>query len=261
MIKVEAEDPRLVLYKTMRDGKGEDGQLFIGDGEKVALRILDSSIKIRSIYSLEKYVERYKDLIEQNGPSPENIFVSSRKEMEQTLGYAIHQGMMVLAEKPESIPAEQLKSPIIVLNNLISSENTGSVIRNCAAFGVQSLLADNFSCHPYIRRSVRVSMGHVLDMQVSITENLVETLNSLKTRGFTVIGTSIGEDTISLYDYKFPENYALVIGNEGAGMSPEILEVCDVKLRIPMKMGVDSLNAAAASAVFLSWAQGRKNQP
>src|SRR5262249_35691079 len=119
------------------------------------------------------------------------------------------------------------------------------------AFGVDAIIVGETSSSPYLRRAVRNSMGTVFHIPVVHTENLVESLKWLSKNSSTrIVGTVPGGDT-PIQDLQPGKNVCLVLGSEEAGLSKGILEVCDARVAIPMADGVDSLNVASASAVFL----------
>ena len=256
MIEVSAGDPRVEKYKTLRGLVGADGEEFICDGEKVVTRLLedDLNIEIKGLYCLEKYLHRHQAAIERKGVAPENIFYSSRRAMADSLGYKIHQGMMALARKPAYLDPADLAGPVVVLNGVVSAENVGSIVRNALAFNVRDILVDQKTCDPYIRRAVRVSMGSVFDARLARSENLSASLEELKSREIVPVAASSNRvrGSVAVGEYNFPKKYALIIGNEGEGVAPEILDKIGDRVYIPMYNNISSLNAAAATAALLT---------
>jgi tRNA G18 (ribose-2'-O)-methylase SpoU len=138
------------------------------------------------------------------------------------------------------------------LDGLTNSENLGVLVRNCAAFGVQALLVGETSSSPYLRRAVRNSMGTVFKLPVVHCANLVDTLSVLRDREqFHILAAHPHAEQNILAETDFANSCCIVLGSEGEGISPTVLAACDAASMIPMQSGVDSLNVASASAVFL----------
>lgn len=259
--RVEADDPRIAKYRSMRGDQGSSAHEFICDGEKVVARLLDtdSTFMIKSLYCLPQYLERYAAAILHKGIALDKIYYSSRPVMATTLGYRIHQGMMALVQKPTYLHESEMIPSILITNGVISAENMGSIVRNALAFGISNLLIDAHSCDPYLRRAVRVSMGSIFDARIARSPDLNRALGYLRESGLPIIASSARPETgsIAIQNFNFPPNFALILGNEGTGVAPEILQNCDFQIHIPMHNRVSSLNAAAASAALLMAAKLR----
>ena len=90
--------------------------------------------------------------------------------MNKIVGFKLHSGVMAIGKQPVDVNLSELESPVVVMNGIINSENVGSIIRNCAAFGFESIITDKQTSSPYLRRAVRVSMGAVLNIGAVIGE-------------------------------------------------------------------------------------------
>jgi tRNA G18 (ribose-2'-O)-methylase SpoU len=142
------------------------------------------------------------------------------------------------------------------------------LVRNCAAFGTQALIVGETSSSPYLRRSVRNSMGTIFDLSVvelaklgqrhqytdkphAQPHTLVECLRQLRQHGVRCLAAHPHEDRRSLWQADFSGDCCIVFGSEGTGITSEVLAACDDCAAIPMAPGIDSLNVGAAAAVFL----------
>jgi tRNA G18 (ribose-2'-O)-methylase SpoU len=140
----------------------------------------------------------------------------------------------------------------VAVDNLTSAENTGVVVRNCAACGVQALIVGETSADPYLRRAVRNSMGTIFKLPVVYSADLTDTLEQLRSRhGFQVLAAHPRPDSTVLFTEDFTKDSCVVFGNEGDGMSEKALRAADRSIAIPMTQGIDSFNVACASAVVL----------
>lgn len=260
MIEIDSlDDPRIAPYRSLRtrpDALAGEG-LFVTDGERVTRALLQSKLEVVSVLALPDVMPGLTDLLERRGIPAAARYVASRDLVTGLVGFRFHQGVLALARQPDSVPLPDCPLPFVALDGLHQSENVGAICRTAAAFGVRSLVVDAASASPWLRRSVRVSMGSVLDLAIHISADLAQTLGVLQCRhNVRVVGASLADGAVPLSSYAFPERFCLVIGSEGHGMSPAVSSVCDARITIPMQPAVQSLNAAAAAAVFLYRALG-----
>lgn len=181
-----------------------------------------------------------------------------RHEIEELAGYAFHRGVLGLARQPEEtgdvaslfaeLPADAL---IVVCPALADAANAGAVLRNAAALGAEAVIFGSEGVSPFERKAVRASAGALFRIPVRVADG-GQVLRCLKAGGFSMVGACCGNDVPDLNTYETPvDRLALVIGSEADGLSPFWEAACDALVRVPMASGMDSLNAAAASAVLL----------
>jgi RNA methyltransferase, TrmH family len=166
--------------------------------------------------------------------------------------------VLALARVPEPATVDVILSRqrtaaslLVAAEGVSSAENMGGLARNCVAFGVDGLFVGETSCSPYLRRSVRSSMGTIFKLPVLETFSLVNTIQQLRSVGVRCIAAHphTSQRRIAEVDLRAP--ICVVLGAEGTGLTPEILAACDEAVVIPMASEVDSLNVGAAGAVFL----------
>jgi len=179
------------------------------------------------------------------------IYTASNELMKQIVGHKIHQGMMALIEKPKYISFNQIKGNVVVLNGLTSPENVGSIVRSCAAFDIQTIIIDEKTCSPHLRRCIRVSTGNLFYVKVYKSHNLQQDLVNLQAKGYSIISTANQSNAVNLENFDFPQKSAIIIGHEGHGIEKEILNLSDTILKIDINEEVTSLNASIATAIIL----------
>jgi tRNA G18 (ribose-2'-O)-methylase SpoU len=248
------DHPGLEPYRTLRRGVDHIASgIFVAEGEKVVLRLLDSSLVVRSLLLTPRWWERIQATFSFHQEHPIDVFVAGSLLLREIVGYHLHQGIMAVGSVPpepplKSLPANHL---LVALDGLNQSENVGVVVRNCAAFGVDAILVGERSSSPYLRRAVRNSMGTVFTIPVIHTGDLVGTFRLLREKFCTrIIAADAGAAT-PLAAGHLTGNTCLVVGNENTGITARTRESCDELLTIPMSRGIDSLNVASAAAVFL----------
>lgn len=150
-------------------------------------------------------------------------------------------------------PEDENEKPLLLVaaDGIANSQNVGVLVRNCAAFSATALLTAENSCSPWLRRAVGASVGTIFRLPAIELTDLCETLRTLKERGIWCVAAHPHTDRRTLLAADFRRDVCVVFGAEGEGIRPEVLELCDEAVAIPMAAGVDSLNVGSASAVFL----------
>ena len=137
---------------------------------------------------------------------------------------------------------------IAVLENVVNPTNIGAIFRSAAALGFDAVLLTKACSDPLYRRSARVSMGTVFQIDWTYFDGEISTLRKL---GFKTAAMALDDNSIGIDDSRLTaeKKLAVVLGTEGDGLSAKTISDCDYTVKIPMAHGVDSLNVAAASAV------------
>ncbi len=258
--------PGLEPYLTMRRPTDHrERGIFVAEGEKVVRRLVRSGVGIVSLLLTEDWLEKYSPLLE-GRLLEEGVFVAPRKLLEEIVGYRLHQGIMAIGRVPpeknvfETGSGDFKPRLFVALDGIANSENMGVIVRNCAAFGVHILIVGETSCDPYLRRSVRNSMGTIFQLPVSRSEDLQETLKKLRSElGTRIIAAHPQEGSEEITQVDLTGDVCIVFGSEGDGISSRVLDACESRLNIPMKRGVDSLNVGSSVGVVLYEADKQRN--
>lgn len=256
------DDPRLADYAHRTDvalrksGSAEHG-IYLAESELVLERAVRAGHRPRSVLTLGGTVDAaYRAL----GPWADSVpvFSGAGELLAQLTGYVLHRGLIGSLERPALTAPEELvrrARTVVVLENVVDPTNVGAVFRSVAGVGADVVLVTPDCSDPFYRRAIRVSMGTVLQVPWTRTQDWRRTRELLHEHGFTIAALALGADAVPLREFsaRLPERVALVLGTEGDGLTAEAIASADVVVSIPMSNGVDSLNVAAASAVAL-WA-------
>jgi tRNA G18 (ribose-2'-O)-methylase SpoU len=265
--------PELSPYRTMRRSAEHEAQgIFIAEGEKVTRRLLESRFTVVSVVLPEKHLEYFRPLLASR-PETVRVYLAEKSLLETLVGYSLFQGVLSVGKIPPPASLDDIlaRSPrpqlLVAIDSLSNAENLGAVVRNCVAFGVQALLVGETCSSPYLRRSVRNSMGTVFQLPVWEVKManaavqlrrddppkffLAQTLHDLRARGIRCIAAHPHASGKTLSQADFSGDCCVVFGSEGHGISPKVLSACDECVAVPMANEVDSLNVGAAAAVFL----------
>jgi tRNA G18 (ribose-2'-O)-methylase SpoU len=223
----------------------------------VVQRLLASNLDVVSILITESWLPECRYDLERR-PEPVTVYVSPVQLLKGIVGFNYHQGIMAVGKVPPPIPLPDLCTSrcipqlFVAFDFLSSTENSGVILRNCAACGVTAILSGPTSTDPYLRRSVRNSMGNIFKLAVHYSDDLAQTLTLLRREyGFTVTAAHLSPGSVSMHKINFTGNHCIVFGNEQHGVSGGVLDICDNVAVIPMQPGVDSYNVGCASAIML----------
>jgi tRNA G18 (ribose-2'-O)-methylase SpoU len=243
----DPSDERLAPYIGMYAADEREDDLCIVESKFAVASLLDSPYEPVSLLLAERLESSLAPLI---ASFPADVLVAPQDVINQTVGFRMHRGVVACARRgvPSSVAdVVATAHSLVVCEGVSDPENLGAIFRNAAAFGVDGLLLDPTTCDALSRRTIRVSLGHALRVPFARAA-LDELLDGLA--GVTTIALTPGGDTtLRSVD---AARYALLVGNEGNGLSDAAMAACDVRAAIPMAKGVDSLNVATAAACALA---------
>jgi tRNA G18 (ribose-2'-O)-methylase SpoU len=253
-----ADDPRIADYVGLTDPdlrrrvEHEQG-FFVAEGVLVVRTLLTATPRrrVRSVLVTPPQLDFLADVLEDlDAP----VYVVTPPVLRATVGFDLHRGAVAAADRYE-LPAvaDVLDGArrVAVLERVSDHENLGGLFRNAAAFGVDAMVLCPQCSDPLYRRSVRVSIGHVLTVPWTRLEPWPDGLDELRAHGFTRVALTPAADAASIDGVSFApdERVALLLGAEGPGLTSAALARADRRVRIPMAPGVDSLNVSVAAAV------------
>lgn len=241
--------PSLQIYRQLRDNAVTKDNSFIADSPKVVSMLLETDIEVRSILATQKYYSENKTLIEnKNIPL---LYVADKTIMKEIVGHNIHHGVMMHGIRPYQTPIEKMGNHIIMLENITKNENVGAIARSAAALEVDSLIVSQKSPHPFGRKALRVSMGYVSQLKIETYHDIFSTITKLKSLGYKIFAAEITKDATPLQKVNIPKKWVLLMGDENAGISKDILQICDETVMIEISPAVKSFNVAVASSLMM----------
>ena len=250
-----ADDPRIADYVGLSDPdlrrrvESRDG-FFIAEGALVVRVLLSTEHRVRSVLVTPKQRASLADVLD---PLEAPIYVVTSDVMNRTVGFDLHRGAVAAADRyplPSIDTVLEGATRVAVLERVNDHENLGALFRNAAAFGVDAVLLCPECSDPLYRRSVRVSTGHVLTVPWTRAAPWPAAIDTLASRGFTVLALTPGPDALRIDELPATQDrVAIMLGAEGPGLSPGALSRATRRVRIPMAAGVDSVNVAVAGAL------------
>ncbi|NUN69661.1 MAG: RNA methyltransferase [Bacteroidetes bacterium] len=259
------DGPELEPFRTLRRPMEHLQQgIFVAEGEKVVRRLLESTLTVQRILLSADWFEEYRPVIEAHR-HPIHVSVGEKRLLESIVGHELHQSIMAVGTVPpplriDQLPASRPSSLYVMVDGITNAENMGVIVRNCVCFDVNALIVLPNSCDPYLRRSVRNSMGNIFRLPIVYATDVPGTLDSLHTNGVTITAAHVHPDSRDIRALNSVTKRCLVLGAEGHGISEEVLARSTEFAVVPMRPGADSLNVASASAVLL-WELRRTAEP
>ncbi len=243
----------LVRERSYRHECGE----FAIEGARLCLEALNSGLVITSFLVTENAKEKYSEIVDAISEefTPDIINEDISAYISDTKS---PQGVFITAktlDKNESFGKIENGGKYIILDNLQDSGNIGTIIRTCDALGIDGVILSPDCADIYSPKIVRSAMGSLFRLPVIIAE-LTEIIQSMKEKGFTVYSAVLDETAQRINELNLGENTAVVIGNEGNGVSEAVTQACEKKLYIPIS-SAESLNAAVAASI-ISWEMTRR---
>ncbi|MET0199620.1 RNA methyltransferase [Rhodococcus sp. RS1C4] len=247
-------DPRLDDFRDLNssdrrpdlpDGKG----LVIAEGVLVAERLLTSRFAPISLLGVDR---RLKELGDRLDGVDVPFYRATADVMAEAVGFHLNRGVLAAAHRPPELELADVLDgarTVVVLEGVNDHENLGSMFRNAAGLGADAVLFGAACADPLYRRAVRVSMGHVLRVPFARVPEWPRGLKILRDRGFQTISLTPNPSAIPLAEAMTGEKVALLLGAEGPGLTEHAMRATDVRARIPMAPGTDSLNVATAAAM------------
>ena len=149
----------------------------------------------------------------------------------------------------KKINEQEVGNKILILDDIQDPGNLGTIIRSCVAFNIDTIILSYNSVDLYNSKVIRASQGLIFHMNI-IRKDLIKEIPLLKTLGYTIFGTNV-INGIELKNIEKPDKFAIIMGNEGNGVSSEVNKLCDKFIYIKMNDNCESLNVGVATSVIL----------
>jgi tRNA G18 (ribose-2'-O)-methylase SpoU len=250
-------DPRLDDFRDLNSvdrrpdlpsGKG----LVIAEGVLVVQRMLASRFTPRAMLGTDR---RLRELAADLDGVAAPYYRVEPDVMAEVVGFHLNRGVLASASRPPELTVAEVldgATTIAVLEGVNDHENLGSIFRNAAGLGVDAVLFGMGCADPLYRRAVRVSMGHALLVPYAWMQTWPRDLNILRDNDFRLLAMTPDADARTLADAMETmreQKVAILVGAEGPGLTEQTMRASDMRVRIPMSRGTDSLNVATAAAL------------
>ncbi|MCL2071625.1 MAG: RNA methyltransferase [Oscillospiraceae bacterium] len=221
------------------------GDFIVVEGVKLISEALDCGFVPKASLLTEKAIKKYSQLYTRLYGTVSVITDAIAEYISDT---STPQGVFAMFGRKELYPDYKSSAHIMLLDCIQDPGNVGAIIRSCEAFGFGGVFLSEDSADIYNPKVIRASAGSVF-RQPTHKEKLTTVIPLLRKAGYALYSSAIDKNAVSLREIDFSGKSAIVIGNEGAGVSQEVSDLCDRSLYIPIQ-GAESLNAGVAAGII-----------
>ena len=245
------QNPTIKRIKALKDKKArvQQGEMLV-EGEKLMLEAAQAGLIPSDVLIESSQAAKFESLAQAMEKYGAHVYLAPRHVLEAACDTKTPQGACGAFTLPVPFAPEQAPERLVVLDGVQDPGNVGTIWRTADAAGLSGMLLASSGADPFSPKVQRAAMGSGFRVPVRVTDSLAEELSILRSMGYRVIVSAL--DGAPFYE-GMPkcDKFALVIGNEARGVSDEVKAVADVKLKLPMRGGAESLNAAVAAGIMM----------
>ena len=236
------------LLTSSKDRKNSG--LFVLEGVRLCCDAVKSGCEIVSVFCTEICAEKYADSINELKSASSDFYFVSEDVLKNISDTVTPQGVVCTVKMRSNDFEYESSKRYIALDTIQNPDNLGAISRTAEAFGIDGMVICG-GCDIYNPKALRASMGALFRLPVKACKNLKEEITLCKNVGVSSFATVPDRDAQDITKTDFGKGALCVIGNEGNGVSKEIIDACDKKITIKMQGRAESLNAAAAASITM----------
>lgn len=245
------------LLAASRKARAEQG-LFVTEGIKLTCEALEVGYEPIQLFVTDDVCGKHAAFLERAASMGGRFFCVADSVAEKLAQSVTPQGIFgVFRKPPDREPIVRPEGRYLLLSSLQDPGNLGTILRTAAAFGIDGIYLSEDCPDLYSLKVLRASMGGVFKLAVGIRDDLGDAVCSLKEAGVRVYAAALHQKAETMRPGFLGAGCAVMIGNEGGGLPPELVEACGGALLLPMRADSESLNAAMAAGIFL-WEMTRQ---
>ncbi len=234
------KNPKVAAWKALKDRKGRrESGCFLVEGRKMVEEALASAFDVETV------------LVQEGMELPDGLTMPVYELPAHVLAAVCDtktpQGIAAVVRMKEQ---SALGKHIVVLDGVQDPGNVGTIIRTADAAGLDGVLLSTQCADVFSPKVLRATMGSIFRMNLRTTDDLPGELTKLREKGYSILSSQL--DGTPFYERQdVAERFALIIGNEGNGVSEQVQQTATHRVRLPMRGGAESLNAAIAAAIMM----------
>lgn len=220
-------------------------------GRNVAKDILKKGEKVEKIFLQENFNDKEISSLIEN--SKIVVFYKKKREIDN-LCSGVHQGILLFIPDYQysniNTFLNKNEEKVVILDHIEDPHNLGAIIRTCEAAGIKSVIIPKDRQVQVNATVMKTSVGTLDNVNIVQVTNLSNTIDKLKENGYWIVGTAL-KDSVDYRDIDYTGKIALIVGNEGTGISNLVMKKCDFIAKIPMYGETNSLNASVATGIMI----------
>ena len=240
------KNPMVRDMRALKDRKNRESTgCFLVEGEVMIREALKCGLTIRDVLAEEAYEAFAAELA-----GKAHVCLTTRSVLEAVCDTRTPQGVCASFDMPAPLGIAKAPDTIVALDGVQDPGNVGTIWRTADAAGFKALLLGSGSADPLSPKVQRSAMGSGFRVPFMLSDNLSQTLKDLSAAGYTIIASDL--NGCDFYSRPDPgKKYVLIIGNEARGISAEVRAAADMLVKLPMRGGAESLNAAVAAGIMM----------
>lgn len=250
----------VVKIAKLKDKKYRKAErLFRFDGVKLFSEAIEKGAHIEYIFIMESANEAIKNAVK-DAQLDSKVYLLSDEAFNKLTNEQSPEGVITVCSYLENVEelsdigllsAQLSNGTTLILESVRDAGNLGTIIRSAKAFSIDNLIISSDCADIYNPKTVRAAMGALFSQKIAIVDGISTLVKDLRNRGVTVYAAALDGDAKKLGSFELKLGDAIVIGNEGHGLSNEVIGACDECIFIPMEIGSESLNASIAASVCM----------
>lgn len=238
------KNPKVAAWKALKERKGRrESGCFLVEGRKMVEEALQSGFPVEALLLAEDFPAQEMQL--PDGQIP--VYLLPPHVLAAVCDTKTPQGIAAVVRICQQTA---LGKHIVVLDGVQDPGNVGTIIRTADAAGMSGVLLSTQCADVFSPKVLRATMGSIFRMGICVSENLPQELMYLRENGYSILSSQL--DGEPFYErHSVGEQFALIIGNEGNGVSDAVSATATHRVRLPMRGGAESLNAAIAAAIMM----------
>lgn len=243
-MEITSTKNQMVLYAcSLKEKKYRDKEnKFLIEGE----HLIEMANNIETIFTTNK---NYKN-------DKVDVYYVTEAILEKISFNKAPQGIIAIVRKKEN-KIDFTKKRYLLCDKVADPGNLGTIIRTCLAFNVDEIILQEGSVDIYNDKVIRSSQGAIFKVNINYA-NLVNVISKLKENKVTILASTLSNKSIDLHDMKPVNKFALIVGNEGQGVSKEVIDASDISIKIKHSSNIDSLNVGVATSIMLYYLDALK---
>ncbi|MBR4080279.1 MAG: RNA methyltransferase [Clostridia bacterium] len=236
------KNPKIMAWRSLKDRKGRrETGCFLVEGRKMAEEALQSAFAVEAVLVDEQRAEEF------TLPADVPVYLLPDHVLSAVCDTKTPQGIAAVLHMQGR---DELGARVVALDGVQDPGNVGTILRTADAAGFTGVLLSEQCADVFSPKVLRATMGSIFRMPIRVTADLPGELTRLRSEGYSVLSSQLdGEPFFQRRDVG--DRYCLIIGNEGNGVSPEVQATATHRLRLPMRGGAESLNAAIAAGIMM----------
>lgn len=251
METIQSKDNLLIKdIKKLKEKKyRNEGSKFLIEGFRFVCEALESDFEVPLVFISENAKDRWNNFNVKSKLQKDTKVYSVTEQILKSISSTDNPQGIVAVVNNKSISLENEQGFYILVDKVQDPGNMGTIVRTAHAAGALGVLITKGTVDTYNEKTLRSTMGSIFHIPIIQDDNL-EQVQFLRSKGFKLVVSSLDTES-NFYDVDLKGKTIIAVGNEGSGISKEISDVSDIKIKIPMPGGAESLNVSVAASIMM----------